>query len=91
MSKESKLVKLISDETMKFEGVGDRAPSVKLSEEDDEYIINLGILVNYGVNIPQLCYDIQTGLIHRMTENEGIAVKSVNIVIEGIFDKKGKK
>ena len=46
MSKENKLVKLISDETMKFEGVGDKAPSVKLSEEDDEYIINLGILVN---------------------------------------------
>lgn len=90
MSRESKLVKLISDETMRFEGVGDKTPSVKLSEEDDEYIINLGILVNYGVNIPQLCYDIQTGLIHSMMEHAGIVVKTVNIIIEGIYDNKGR-
>ncbi|MBR2674549.1 MAG: Asp23/Gls24 family envelope stress response protein [Mogibacterium sp.] len=87
MSKEGKLIKLIAAETLKFEGVSKKRPSVKISEEDDEYIINLGILVDYGVNIPQLSYDIQTGLIHSMMEHEGIVVKTVNIRVEGIFDK----
>ena len=86
MSKESRLIKLIASETMKFKGVSKKQPSVKISEEDNEYIINLGILVDYGVNIPQLSYDIQTGLIHSMMEHEGIVVKTVNIRIEGIFD-----
>lgn len=86
MSKESKLIKLIASEVMQFDGVSKKQPSVKLSEEDDEYIINLGILVEYGVNIPQLSYDIQTGLIHSLMEHEGIPVKTVNIRVEGIVD-----
>lgn len=87
MSKESKLIKIIAAETRKFEGVSKKRPSVKISEEEGEYIINLGILVDYGVNIPQLSYDIQTGLIHSMLEHSGIVVKTVNIRVEGIFDK----
>ena len=59
-------------------------PSIKIAEEEEEYTINLEILVHYGVNIPQLCYDIQTGLIHSMMEHAGIVVKTVNIRVEGI-------
>ena len=91
MSKESRLVKLITEETLKFKGVGKTRPSVKISEEDDEYIINLDILVDYGVNIPQLSYDIQTGLIHSLMEHEGIIVKTVNITVEGIYEEQRTK
>jgi len=59
-------------------------PSIKIAEDEGEYTINLEILVHYGVNIPQLCYDIQTGLIHSMMERAGIVVKTVNIRVEGI-------
>lgn len=61
--------------------------SIKIEEEDGEYTINIDILVYYGVNIPQLSYDIQTGLIHSMMEHAGIVVKTVNIRVEGIDEK----
>ena len=63
-------------------------PCIKISEEDGEYTINIEILVYYGVNIPQLCYDIQTGVINSLMEQAGIIVKSVNIRVEGIDEKK---
>lgn len=97
MNSEQSLIKIIEDECLKFEGVsrfprrgrtsrtGEYThPSIKASEEDDEYTINIEILVKYGVNIPQLCYDIQTGLIHSLMEHAGIVVKTVNIRVEGI-------
>ncbi|MBQ6623151.1 MAG: Asp23/Gls24 family envelope stress response protein [Mogibacterium sp.] len=59
-------------------------PSIKITEEDGEYTINIDVFVYYGVNIPQLCYDIQTGLIHSLMEHAGVVVRSVNIRVEGV-------
>ena len=101
MEKELSLVKIIEDECLKFDGVsrlprrGRKSrtgeythPSIKVNEDDGEYTINIEILVNYGVNIPQLCYDIQTGLIHSLMEHAGVVVKTVNIRVEGIDESK---
>jgi uncharacterized alkaline shock family protein YloU len=59
-------------------------PGVKLSEEDDGLIINCGIIVYFGVNIPQLCYDIQTKVKRDVEKTTGQIVKAVNIRVEGI-------
>ncbi|MBP3895199.1 MAG: Asp23/Gls24 family envelope stress response protein [Mogibacterium sp.] len=97
MSQDKNLTRLTEDIVLGFEGVSRFSKhgkttrsgeytnsSIKIDEEDGEYTINIDILVYYGVNIPQLSYDIQTGLIHSLMEHAGIIVKTVNIRIEGI-------
>ena len=65
-------------------------PGIKISEDDYGLTINCEIIVFYGVNIPQLCYDIQTKVKHDVEEKYGLAVKAVNIRVEGI-DKKSER
>ena len=97
MEQESNLIKLTENIVLGFDGVsrfpksgkasrlGEYThPSIKIADDDSEYIINIEIFVYYGVNIPQLCYDIQTGLIHSLMENAGIMVRKVNIRVEGV-------
>ena len=97
MGQDNNLIALTEKIVLEFDGVSrfprrGRAsrsgeythPSIKITEENDEYTINIEIFVYYGVNIPQLCYDIQTGLIHSLMEHAGAVVKSVNIRVEGI-------
>lgn len=64
-------------------------PGIKISEDDGDININCEIIVYFGVNIPQLCYDIQTRVKKDIEETTGISVKAVNIRVEGI-DKKGE-
>ena len=59
-------------------------PGIRISTEVGEMTVNCDIIVYFGVNIPQLCYDIQSKVktdIERMT---GVPVKAVNIRVEGI-------
>ncbi|MBR2706225.1 MAG: Asp23/Gls24 family envelope stress response protein [Mogibacterium sp.] len=65
-------------------------PGIRVTEEDAGLVVNCEIIVYFGVNIPQLCYDIQTkvkGDIERMT---GMPVKAVNIRVEGIDKASGR-
>ena len=59
-------------------------PSIRITEDDDELTISCEIIVYFGVNIPQLCYDIQTRVKKDVEELTGLTVRAVNIRIEGI-------
>lgn len=59
-------------------------PSIKISEEDDGITVNCEIRVYFGVNIPQLCYDIQTKVKQDIEAGGELNVKAVNIRIDGI-------
>lgn len=59
-------------------------PGIKISTEDDQITVNLEIIVYFGVNIPQLCYDIQTKVKNDLENNAGVSVKAVNIKVEGL-------
>ena len=77
----------IADNIQRAIGRGIQNPSIKVSEDDDGISINCGIIVYFGVNIPPLCYDIQTRVKREIEELTGIEVRAVNIKVEGI-DKK---
>lgn len=62
-------------------------PSIRITEEDDLITINIEIIVYFGVNIPQLCYDIQTKVKNNLEEKTGLEIKSVNITVEGIDER----
>ena len=71
------------DEVSRFAGAGftdnlqnmlsrdKTSPGIKISEEDDRLVINLEIIVYFGVNIPQLCYDIQSKIKNDLENNAG--------------------
>lgn len=59
-------------------------PGIKIIDDDDGITVNCDIIVYFGVNIPQLCYDIQSKVKKDIEECAGITVKAVNIVVEGI-------
>ena len=60
-------------------------PSISISTDDDDAVtINLEIIVYYGVNIPQLCYDIQTRVKRDIQEMTDTEIRAVNIRVEGI-------
>lgn len=84
------------DEVSRFAGAGftdnlqnmlsreKTGPGIKVAEEDDAVVVNLEIIVYFGVNIPQLCYDIQNRVKNDLEEYAGINVKAVNIKVEGL-------
>ena len=74
----------ITDNIQKAIGRDIQNPGIKISDDDDGITINCEIIVFFGVNIPQLCYDIQTRVKKDIEENAGVSVKAVNIRVEGI-------
>lgn len=73
--------------TEKMLSAGRAGSGIRISDDDDDLIITLDIIVYYGVNIPQLCYDIQVRLRREITAAAGIDVKAVNINVEGIDER----
>lgn len=59
-------------------------PFIKINEEDDGITINCEIRVYFGVNIPQLCYDIQTRVKRDCESLTDVNIKAINIKIDGI-------
>ena len=66
-------------------------PGIKVSEEEEGLVVNCEIIVYFGVNIPQLCYDIQTRIKNDIEKTTGMPVKAVNIRVEGIDRAEDKK
>ena len=62
-------------------------PGIRVTTEDDLITIAIDIIVYFGANIPQLCYDIQTHVKNNIENATGLEIKAVNITVEGI-DKK---
>lgn len=70
--------------TEKMLSAGRAGSGIRISDDDDEIVITLNIIVYYGVNIPQLCYDIQVKVRRAVSEGAGVNVKAVNIHVDGI-------
>ena len=77
----------LSDNIQKAIGMDIHNPGIRISEDDGVLTINCEIIVYFGVNIPQLCYDIQSRVKRDIEEKTDFTVKAVNIRVEGL-DKK---
>ncbi|MBR2541046.1 MAG: Asp23/Gls24 family envelope stress response protein [Mogibacterium sp.] len=62
----------------------DPNPSISIKNDDGIITISIEIIVYYGVNIPQLCYDIQTKVRKNLQTRTGLEIKAVNIIVDGI-------
>ena len=63
-------------------------PGIRITSDDDNLTIQLEIIVYFGVNIPQLCYDIQTDVKKNIESVTGLQIKAVNIEVIGIYERK---
>ena len=79
----------LSENIQKVMGMDVQNPGIKVNEDDGVLTISCEIIVYFGVNIPQLCYDIQSKVKRHIEEETEFTVKAVNIRVEGL-DKKEK-
>ena len=64
---------------------------VRINQNEDEIVIDLYIIVRYGVKIPAVAWNIQENVKKAVEEFSGMKVKFVNIHIQGIHFNESKK
>ncbi|MCM8759809.1 MAG: Asp23/Gls24 family envelope stress response protein [Candidatus Omnitrophica bacterium] len=57
---------------------------VKVSVKEDGVHLFLGIIVDYGINIPELTWKVQRAIKEEVEKTTGFKVIQVNITVEGI-------
>lgn len=57
---------------------------IKISHEDEEIVIDIYVVVEYKVNIPQLSWEIQKQVRDEVKEFTGQNIKEVNIHVQGV-------
>lgn len=72
-------------------GKASDSKGVRINQSEDEVVIDLYIIVRYGVKIPAVAWNIQENVKKAVEEFSGIKVKFVNIHIQGIHFNDSKK
>lgn len=94
----NEFMELIATETLKIEGVssmgsnftdpipkfGTTVKGVRVSEGKEGIYIELYVKVKYRVKIPQLAWDIQNRIKEIVSKKYQIAVKEINIHVQGV-------
>jgi len=63
--------------------------TIKVEIKDNKPLINLYIIIKYGVRIPDIAWDIQNRVKENLMEKLGIEINEIDIHIQGIqFPKK---
>jgi uncharacterized alkaline shock family protein YloU len=62
---------------LKFKGI-------KISDEADGLVIDIQIIVDYGVKIPEIAWDLQRRVKNELEEMTDAAVRAVNVVVQGV-------
>lgn len=94
MSKQSKfnekiLINKIVDCLKKHDGVSHISPKgIKLQFDNDQLTVNAHIRVYYGINIPQLSYDIQSNAKTLLTDMQDVPIGGINVFVDGIDETK---
>ena len=61
---------------------------VKVELDNDEVVIDIYVIVKYGVKIPDVAFSIQNSVKGSVETMTGLKVKAVNINVQGVtFDK----
>ena len=65
---------------------------VKIELDGNTVVIDLYVIVRYGVKIPDVAFSIQNSVKASVESMTGLEVKAVNINVQGVtFDKEAKK
>ena len=80
--------------TKKIVGKSDYVKGIKLSKnKEEQYVIDVFLVCDYGCNIPQLAWDIQTEVKESISSLINQKIGAVNIHVQGVSlpKKNGRK
>lgn len=77
--------------THKLKGKKHIGKSVKVSMDTDAAVIEIGIAVSYGVNIPEVVKQVQENVKKTVEAITGLNVKSVNVIVQNIIISKNEE
>ncbi len=77
-------VSLTDGITKNFLGRDSQYSGIKIQNSDNKISITIHIIVFYGVNIPQLSYELQMTIKNRIEKLTGLTVTEINISVDGI-------
>lgn len=72
-------------------GKKNQSKGVKVQIEDEIVILDLNVVVDFGVKIPDIAWKIQENVKTAVESMTGLSVKEVNIHVHGINIKKEEK
>lgn len=75
-SKKDGLVSLLKSDNM--------TKGIKVSVEDSGIVINMHIIVEYGLNINAICDSIINNVKYKIESNTGLKVTNVEIIVESV-------
>jgi uncharacterized alkaline shock family protein YloU len=65
--------------------------TIKVEIKDNKPLINLHIIIKYGVRIPDIAWDIQSRVKEGLVKKLGIDINEIDIHVQGIqFPKKSQ-
>ena len=67
-----------------FFGKDSQHKGIKVSQSDDGISIDIYVIVEYGVKIPVVAWDIQENVKQQVEEMTDAPVKAVNIHVQGV-------
>lgn len=70
--------------TIQVSGVN-QEKGIKISGDPEGFVIDIYIIADFGVKIPQLAWDIQNSVKEAVIAATKMAVKAVNIHIQGVM------
>ncbi|MDR1247327.1 MAG: Asp23/Gls24 family envelope stress response protein [Clostridiales Family XIII bacterium] len=62
---------------LKFKGI-------KVADDEDGVVIDIQIIVDYGVKIPEVAWNLQRRVKNELEEMTDAAVKAVNVIVQGV-------
>ena len=78
----------ITDEITEIFGKKNLKKGVDVKIEEDKVIVDLHVVVDFGVKIPDVSWNVQQEVKSSIEEMTGLDVKEVNIHVQGIKEKK---
>lgn len=61
-----------------------QSQGIKISRDEDDITIDISLIVDYDVNIPQVAWNIQVDVKKEVEHITGLKVRAVNIHIQGV-------
>lgn len=76
--------KKIADGVNDFLGRENIGKGIKITIEDDKILVDVSVIIEYGVNISKVAEDIIAAIKEQVNNITGFQVSKVNVHIEGI-------
>lgn len=82
------LVGNLTTELISKMGINTLSKGVKVNIEDDTVTVNVTIEIQYGINVPNICKEVQSKVASAIETMTGLKVVEVNVLVADVaFDK----